>query len=131
MPAATNIVVKDAALVDRTFELASPASGDGSWATWMYKKGNFAVAYPRYLMRAQPNAARTGRKVELRFKYPQSFIDTASGLPTITATFDAVSTVTIPDNLSELEKPDAVAFFVNAFTNALVKAVFTSGQPAT
>lgn len=131
MPTATNIVVKDAALVDRTFELATPAAGDGAWALWVYKKGDFAVAFPKILARAYPNSGKTARKVEVRFKLPQSFVDSTSGLPTVTSVFDGVPNVTIPDMMSELNKPDAVAFLANAVSHALIKAMLSSGQPAT
>lgn len=131
MPQATNIVIKDAAAVDRTFELISPAAGDGAWANWRYKRGNFPVLFPIIAIKAYRNSASTARKVDVKLRVPAGMVDTTTGLPVVHGSWDFAGTVTVPDTFGVDQRPDVAAFAKNLFAHALLTAILQDASSAT
>lgn len=129
MPSATNLVIKDAAAVDRTFTLYSPSAGDSSLATWKYKKGDVPTAYPTITAMAAPTAAKS-RKLTLKLRDPASHLDPATGLVKVVGFAELNVTVSVPDEFPDSKRDDFVAFIANAFSHVLVKAMLRDALPA-
>ena len=129
MPQATNLVIKNAANVDKTFTLLAPAAGDSSWANWRLKEGETSLAFARFAISTR--AGNNARKANIKLQIPSTYADTRTGLPVVASTFDMNVDITVPDGFPESMKDDAVAFAANFMANTLVKAVVRDAIPAT
>ena len=130
MPAATNLVVKNASGVDKTFTLLTPAPGYGAPAEWALKEGATSVAYPSFTLSATKTGNRS-RKVPIKVRVPAVYNSVATGLPVVSSNFEFNGSVSVPDDFPDAQKDDAVAFASGLISTALVKACFRDGLPAT
>lgn len=129
MPQAINLVLKNAANVDKTFTLMSPAAGDGSYANWRLKEGATSLAFPRVAVATRVGAS--ARKANIKLQIPATYLDARTGLPVVASTFDFNADITVPDGFPESSKDDAVAFVTNLIANAVIKAIVRDAVPAT
>lgn len=129
MPQAANLVVKNAASVDKTFTLLTPAPGYGSPAEWALKEGATSTAYPVITLAASKTQNRS-RKVAIKVRVPAVYVSVATGLPIVSSTLEFNSTVSVPNDFPEIQKDDAVAYITNTLATALVKACMRDGLPA-
>lgn len=121
MPQATStIVINNAAAVAKTFDLLSPAAGDGAACTYVHKVGAITKVFPKWLISSR--ASQDARKSLISFTYPSSYVDTASGLTIPGVAAQANIAVTMPDGFPEAMKDDFAAFVVNGAAQALIKA---------
>ena len=129
MPQATNLVVKNAASVDKTFTLITPAAGDGGVAEWALKEGTISSVFPR--VTASAHATPRGRNCAIKLRIPSSFTDSVTGLTNVGSAFEVNVKVAVPGDFPEALKDDCVAFATNAVATALLKAVIRDAIPAT
>jgi hypothetical protein len=130
MPQAINLVIKNAAAIDKTFALNTPAAGDSGVAEWALKEGLISSVFPKLTA----SARRTGnnsRKVSIKLRVPSSYVNTTTNLPVVGSAFEANVEATVPDDYPEAMKDDAVAFTANAIATALFKSMIRDGLPAT
>lgn len=130
MPQATNLVVKDAANVDKTFTLLAPAAGNGGIAEWALKEGTVSVVFPRFTAMATPNSNKA-RVAKLKLRLPSSYVDSITSLTNVGPAIEFNVSVTVPDGYPETKKDDCVAYFSNLMNNALVKSVLRDAVAAT
>lgn len=135
MPAATDLVIKDAAGVDKTFNLNTPASGYGSTAEWVLKVGAISSVFPRLtaLARASQRAPKTGtaRHLSVRFRMPSAYVDAVTGQTLVGPGWEMNLSAVVPSDFPEASKADAVAFATNALKTALLTAMLKDALPAT
>lgn len=135
MPAATDLVVKDGAGVDKTFSLLSPAAGYGTPAEWALKEGVISSVFPRLtvLARASQRAPSqgSGRHLSIKLRVPSSYTDTVTGRTLVASAWEFNGTVAVPSDYPENLKNDAVAFTTNALKTALIEALMRDALPAT
>ncbi len=132
MPQAQNIILNNGAgtPVAKIFELMAPAAGDGSYANWRLKEGTISEVFPRIAILTRPSG-NSARKSIIKFQMPSSYTDAVTGLTSVGSAFDFEVNCTVPDNFPEALKNDAAAFATNLMANAIVRAVFRDGYPAT
>ena len=130
MPLATNLVIKNAANVDKTFTLMNPASGNDSPAAWALKEGAIASVFPQVTVMTR-TTGNSSRQARFKFRVPSSYTDTVTGLTNVNSAMEANLTVSIPNNFPEAKKDDFVAFFSGLMVDNLMKAVFRDAYPAT
>lgn len=130
MPQAANLVVKNAANVDKTFTLLSPAAGYGMPAEWALKEGATSVVYPTFTLAAHKTQNRS-RKTALKARIPATYTSVATGLPVVSSVFEFNGTVTVPDDFPDSQKDDAVAYVANLIATVAVKASIRDGLPQT
>lgn len=130
MPQATNLVIKNAAAVDKTFILNTPAAGDNGVAEWALKEGLIASVFPKLTASAR-RTGNSSRKVSLKFRLPSSYTDTNTNLPKVGVGFEVNVEASVPDDYPEALKDDAVAYTANIIANALIKSMIRDGLPAT
>lgn len=130
MPQATDLVIKNAAGVDKTFKLITPAAGDGGVAEWALKEGTISSVFPRLTASAVRSKNRA-RKLRTKTTLPASWTDAVTGLTNVGSRAEFNAEVTIPDDLPEVLKDDFVAFATNFFKTALVQAMIRDALPAT
>lgn len=131
MPQAANLTVKNAALVDKTFTLLTPAPGYGvQGAEWALKEGATSVAYPRFTLSASKTPNRS-RKVAIKVRVPAVYTSVATGLPVVASNIEFNGTFSVPDDFPEVQKDDAVAYATGVISTALVKSCLRDGLPAT
>lgn len=125
---ATNLVVKNAANVDKTFTLYSAAAGDGSVASWKLKEGLITQAFPQITESARVTG-NLARAMTLKLRIPSSYTD-ANNLVVVGPAFEANLNVTVPDGFPEAMKDDSVAYLSNLVALAAVKAWVRDALPA-
>lgn len=130
MPSATNLVVKNAANVDKTFSLLSPAAGDGGFASWALKEGALVGSFPQFT--AGSTKTSKGRQLKTKLTIPVSYVDTVTSQTIITNDrFEVNVSVAIPDGVPESVRDDCAAYAVNTLGTALIKSMIRDGLPAT
>lgn len=82
MSAQSNITVK---LVDGVTDIVyvamNPSSGDGVKALWRANAyGGTPASNPWLTVSSRPNGSGSARRVDLEFRYPQSYTNTTTGL---------------------------------------------------
>lgn len=129
MPTATNLVVKNAANVDKTFTLLSPAAGYNSPAEWALKEGALGIQFPTFTLTAK-KTTNASRQSVVKFRYPVYTTDSVTQLPIRQAAFEFNGTASIPDVFPENMKDDAVAYVANLIAHAIVRGSMRDGLPA-
>jgi len=130
MPAATDIVINNAAAVAKTFALYNPSSGDASVANWKLKEGTISSVFPHITSSARVTG-NSSRKSVWKMRIPSSYTDTVTGLTKVGSGFEVNCDVTVPDDFPEALKNDAIAYTKNLVAHALVQACIRDGLPAT
>lgn len=130
MPQAANLTIKNSAGSDKTFTLLTPAPGYGVPAEWALREGATSVAYPTITLAAVKGSNRA-RKVTYRVKIPATYVSVATGLPVVAASIEMNGSVVVPDDFPDDQKDDAIAYATNFMVDALPKACFRDGLPAT
>ena len=130
MPQATDLVIKNAAAVDKTFKLYSPAAGDNSLATWKLQEGTIGSVFPTLTTSAR-KTGNASRKLQGKLKIPSSYTDTVTGLTQVGSGFEFDFSASVPDNFPEALKADAVAFAKNVIAHALIQEMMRDGLGAT
>lgn len=129
MPQASNLIIKNAANVDKTFELLSPAAGDGGIAEWALKEGQISTVFPRITLSAGKTGK--GRNAKLKVKTPSSFQDAVTGLTNVASAAEFNATYSVPSDFPESKKDDFIAFVTGAVNSALMKACGRDALSAT
>lgn len=132
MPHAIDLVINNGAgtPVAKTFSLISPAAGDGGIAEWALKEGSISAVFPRITASAQ-KTSHNSRNLKVKFRMPSSFTDSVTGLTNVGSAAEVNATVAVPNDFPETLKADFVAFSVNLFQQALIKAMMRDATPAT
>lgn len=132
MPQAANIVVKNGASspVDKTFELISPAAGDGGIGRWYLKEGAILGAFPLLTVSSTPTSNRS-RVVKLKIRVPSSYTEAATGNTIVGPAVEGNLTVSVPDDYPESNKNDAVAYISNLIGHQLIKSALRDAVPLT
>ena len=129
MPQAIDLTVKNAAAVDKLFELINPASGNAGIAEWQLKEGSISSVFPRFSAMAKTNGV--GRMLQLKYRIPSSYTDSVTGLTNVGSYIEWIVTVNVPSDFPETKKADALAFGSNLLAHANVKALLRDALPAT
>lgn len=130
MPQAANLTVKNAANVDKTFTLLSPAPGYGAPAEWALREGATSVVYPSFSLAASKTQNRS-RKVAVKVRVPAVYVSVATGLPVVSSSMEFNGTLSVPDDFPDAQKDDGIAYTTNILTTVLVKSCMRDGLPAT
>lgn len=130
MPQATNLVIKNAAAVDKTFALLTPAAGDKGIAEWALKEGLISSIFPRLTAEAH-RTNNASRKANLKLRVPSSYTDAVTGLTKVGSSFEAHISVSVPDDFPEALRDDAAAFVTNGLKTTLLTALIRDAYPAT
>lgn len=136
MPQATDLTIKNAAAVDKSFKLLAPAAGYGGVAEWALKEGAISSVFPRVTALARHGQGNSGngrsasKIVQFKVRVPSSFTDTVTGLTNVQSAFETNVTVSIPADFPESLKDDAVAYTTNFLSHALAKSMMKEGSPA-
>lgn len=130
MPQATNITVKNGAGVDKTFTLMTPAAGDGGKALWALKEGAYSAIFPILDASARPGADGK-RRLNITFKFPSTYTDTATGLTMLSVFAGANVQVILPDTFPENQKDDFVSYLTNLLSSPMLKSLIRDALPAT
>lgn len=130
MPQAANLVVKNAANVDKTFTLLTPSAGYGSVAEWALREGPTTTVYPTFSLTAAKTTNRS-RKETMKIRVPAYYTSVTTGLPVVSTAMEFNGSVSVPDDFPDDQKDNAVAYIANILSNALVKSCYRDGLPAT
>lgn len=125
MPQASNIVLKNAAGIDKTFTLATPASAN-SPAVWFLQEGANKGVYPKLECSSARAGSGDARKVKWTLTVPEAVTD-ANGVtrPSVKEFFNTDATT--PTLASAGVIADAVAFQESLMQSALFKESVSTG----
>lgn len=130
MPQATNLTVKNAANVDKTFTLLNPAAGSGGIAEWALREGTISSVFPKLTAMARPTK-NASNVAHIKLKVPSSYTDAVTGLTNVGSAFELNVTASVPDNLPEAIKDDCVAYAVNIVNHVMIRAMLRDAVSAT
>lgn len=131
MPQATDLVIKNGAGTDKTFNLLTPAAGDGGIAEWALKEGTISSVFPMITASAGKSQNRTSRVLKLKLYVPSSYTDAVTGLTNVGSRAEVNVSVTVPNDFPEAKKDDFVAFFKNGVATVLLQSMIRDALPAT
>lgn len=130
MPQATDLTIKNAAGIDKNFELVTPASGDGGVARWALKEGTISSVFPTITASAN-STSRNARNAHIKIHVPSSYTDSVTGLTNVSGGPEANIKVAVPNDFPEAMKPDWVAYVTGAVNTALMQAIIKDATSAT
>lgn len=132
MPQAINLVLNNGATnpVAKTFELISPAAGDGGIATWALKEGVISSVFP-LLTAAAAKTNNASRKLAVKFRLPSSYTESVTGRTVVGSAAEMNVTFSIPGDFPEALKADFVAFATNALKTELFQKMIRDAVNAT
>lgn len=129
MPQATNITVKNASNVDKTFTLLTPAAGDQGVAQWALKEGASMITFPQLSVVTQRKPS--SRSIRVKFFVPVISTDTITGVDSVRNRAEANLSLAIPLDFPESNKDDLVAYLTNLLSSSLMKSALRDALPLT
>lgn len=127
MPTAANLVVKNVANADVTYNLASASGGDNQPAVWRANAASNYVAYrPTFTVLTRDNARKNGRVFRASYKWPVT-IDDANSNPVLIATIPLEVNGTLPTNIDVTLITEAFTQFGNLIASTLIRSSATEG----
>lgn len=129
MPQATDLTLKNAAAVNKTFALATPASATAP-AVWFLREGANQSIFPKVEISSDRIAKGDGRKVKATVRVPTPVVD-SNGVTRSSGEFLFVIDGTVPALVPDSIRDDAIAYVGSLITAALVKEIFKTGYSAT
>lgn len=130
MPQAADLVLQNAAAANKTFTLLNPAAGMNSLCNWALKEGTISSVFPKISLLAKTTGNQS-QQTQTKLRIPSSYTDTVTGLTKVGSAFEVNMTVSVPNDFPEALKADAAAFTQNLMANAIIKACYKDGLPAT
>lgn len=132
MPQLDDITIKKAnGTTDIVYTGVVPSSGEKSPAVWRSLSVGTAQAHkPELLVSSQYNGPRTARRVSIRYAYP-TLVTGSDGRTTVSDRALADVTVTLPQNMADIDIDEFANQFVNLLASNLGRAQIKSGYAAT
>lgn len=132
MPQATDLVIGNGepTPVAKTFNLISPAAGDGGIASWALKEGVISSVFPTITASAS-RTQNSSRKLTVKLRLPSSYTDTVTGRTNVGSAGEMNVSFSMPADFPEALKNDYVAFCTNALNTPLFKSMIRDALSAT
>jgi hypothetical protein len=129
MPQATNLVLKNAADVDKTFALAAPAAGTSS-AVWFLREGANQSVFPKIEISGARASSGPGRKTKTTLKVPVPVTD-SNGVVRSGGDYLVVIDATAPDSVPDGTRDDAIAYIASLVAATLWQETAQTGYAPT
>lgn len=127
MPNMANIVAKNAAAADITFNAISPSAGDKVPAQWRAEAvGAVPLARPRFEMTTSYNAARNVRRANFYLTVPYSTVQ-ADGTTKVVANVPFRLEAALPMGIPDTVVADAASYFASLMGDTLVQDALKAG----
>lgn len=129
MPTMANIVIKKSdGTTDVTYTAVVPSAGDSSPAIWQSQGvGTAALHYPTLEMKSRFNGAKTARRVDWIYVYPQIATDSTTSLTSVVNRMVHSGSSVVPTACPSTYTAEFAAQCPNLLASTLVKSVFSSG----
>lgn len=130
MPKATDLSLKNAAAVIKTFALAAPAAGT-SPAVWFLREGANQSAFASLEISSRKSGGGSNaRRVQISLVVPIVGVN-ASGATVRIGQMPIKVDAVVPDSIPDTTRDDAIAYVGSALADALVKASIKTGYAPT
>lgn len=129
MPQATDLTLKNAADVDKTFALAAPASGNAP-AVWFLREGANQSVFPKVEISSDRIVKGEGRKVKATVRVPTPVID-SNGVTRSSGEYLVNIDGTVPALVPDGVRDDAIAYVASLVAAALFQDILKTGYSAT
>lgn len=128
MAAQTDITVKmNDNATNITYSKLVPAGADGQAATWRSETAGAIAAFrPFVALLAKWNAARSVRRLEFEYTYPQTSTDTTTGLTTKVQELKLQAVIFIPASMPQTIIDEGVSQGCNIMADTAIKTAFKS-----
>lgn len=130
MATQVDLVLKNAAAVNKTFSKITPSAGDKSVAQWWLKEGAINGAFPKFTSEAHATG-NNSRKTSIKLTLPYSYTESTTGLTKIGPSAEFNGSASMPNDFPEALKADFVAYIASALADAMVKEMLSTGTSAT
>lgn len=133
MPSMADITVKkNDAVTNITYTALVPSSGDGVHAVWRSESvGSAAGHKPVFEVWSRWNAARTVRRVEFSFTYPQIATDSTTSLTSVVNRAPITGSFALPTAMTATDINEAVSQCINLLASTLFVATAKAGYAPT
>lgn len=131
MPQATDLSLKNAAGVAKTFALAAPAAGTQP-GVWFLREGGSQAGFPS-LENSARRSGTTGnnRRVQLSLVVPVMGVNPSTGNPTRISAMTIKVDAVVPELVPDATRDDAIAYIGSALADTLVKSSIKTGYALT
>lgn len=129
MPAMANIVVKKGdTTTDVTYTQVVPSAGDSSPAIWQSQGvGTAALHYPTLEVKSRFNGAKTARRVDYIYVYPQIATDSTTTLTSVVNKMVASGSFVVPTACPSTYAQEFAHQGTNLLASTLMKSVIKDG----
>lgn len=125
MASQVNIVAKNAAAANVTFDALSPAAGEGVPATWQATLlGTTPELRPRVEMSSRRNNSKDGRKMFLNTFVPVVVV--VNGVNTVVSMIPIRTEATVANNVTDAQLADAWAYHHSTASSPMGVSLMTS-----
>jgi hypothetical protein len=131
MSTMTSITVKDASNTDTLYTARSASSGDKVPAVWTQNAQNYLSLRPFFSMVTRDNLKRTGRVVDITFKFPFYYNDSSTGLDVKFAELPLTLSGTLPTNVDATLINNAFVEFGNLLVSTVIRTSIAEGAAPT
>lgn len=130
MSTAINFSLTNNAAVAKTFTLMSASQGfNGPAGLWYLKEGAHSGVFP--LIKISSSTGPKEKKSHTTLRFPQSYVDTTTGLTKAGSAVNVELKVTVPDDYPESAKLDPLAFLKAFVASATFADMFKEGSSPT
>jgi len=132
MPTMASITAKNAAGANVTFDVVSPAQGDGTPSIWAATAlSGVVIGRPYATIVSRWNQSKNARKVLASLIVPYTIVDAVTGLTKVVANVEFRNgEMTSPSTVPDTFKAEAVAYWQSLNASPLWKECFLSGYSA-
>lgn len=132
MPNMANITVKNAAGVDVIYVGAVASAGDKIPAKWTANALSTIAGFrPSCTMVTRDNGSKTGRQLDMSFRFPITQDTAVVGVKSLIGTVPASFSILLPTNVDSTIPVDAFVQFGNLIASVLARACAADGYAPT
>jgi hypothetical protein len=131
MPQATDLILKNGAGVDKTFQLAAPAAGTQP-GVWFLREGSTPAGFPSVeISSRRTGAVGNDRRVLISLIVPVMGTNPTTGAQTRISSMPIKIDAKVPELVPDAARDDAIAYIGSAVADALIKATMKTGYAPT
>jgi hypothetical protein len=113
---------------DIVFTAMSPSAGDATPSVWRSNSVSVAAGFrPMLSLSSRFNGPKTARRVDYSFVYPETAVNSTTGLTTVVNKVVISGSFALPENTPDTTKQEAVLQCLNLLKSALISGCLIAG----
>lgn len=117
---------------DIVYTALTPSAGDATPAAWRSNSVSVAAGFrPQMQISSKFNGQKTARRVDYIFVYPETAVDSTTGITSVINRVIGSGSFSLPENTPDTVKQEAVLQSINLLKSALISGSIISGYAPT